>query len=133
MLLTKYGLIYENRESDKDGMDPNEESMRDSMPRAVYQIITPYIEELLEEFHKMIGYLRSEEQNVDFEGIYIYGQGAFIHDMDGYIGRRLDIPTNLVNPMTKIGLSEEGVLADMSEGFRFALALGLAMRKVPWL
>lgn len=46
MLLKKYGLVYENRESDTNGMDLSEGPRKDSMPRAVYQIISPYIEEL---------------------------------------------------------------------------------------
>ena len=103
------------------------------MYRAIYQIITPYIEELIDEFHQMIGYLRSDERHALFEGIYIYGPGALIHHLDSYIEGRLNMPTKLLNPMTKLGFPGDNNLMDRSEGAPFALSLGLAMRKVTWL
>ena len=103
------------------------------MLRAVFQIITPYIEEVIHEFHKIIAYVRSEISNPIFEGIYLYGQGTRIRNLDRYIERRLNIPTKLVNPFTNATLSDKDIPTDTSEGALFALALGLALRKVPWL
>lgn len=133
ILLKKYGLLYEDRESSNNSMDLTEDIKTDNISRAIYQIITPLIEELIYEFHKLIGYVRSEERDVVFEGIYLYGQAALIHHLDDYLERRLNIPTKLINPMTKVALPDENILGDIPEGAPFALALGLAMRKVPWL
>ena len=133
VLLKKYGLFYEDCldcQLPDDKIHPDE--MRD-MYRAIYQIINPQIEELVHEFHKVIGYARSERQDAVLEGIYIYGPGTFIRHLDHYLEKRLNIPTSLINPLTKMGLSENGKLSDLSEGGSFGLALGLAMRKVTWL
>lgn len=133
VLLMKYGLVHEDRESCNNGPDVTEDITTDNIRRAIYQIIASYMEELTYELHKIIGYVRSEEQNVVFEGIYMYGQAPFIHYLDHYLERRLNSPTTLINPMTKVALSDNSILPDISEGAPFALALGLAMRKVPWL
>jgi len=103
------------------------------MYRAVYQIITPYIEGLIDEFHKIIGYLRSEEHNAFFEGIYIYGQGAMIQSLDAYIEKQMNIPTKRSDPLQKLAMPEDSMMDDMTGGMSYALSLGLAMRRVPWL
>jgi Tfp pilus assembly PilM family ATPase len=133
ILLIKYGLVHEDRESCNNGPDVTEDITTDNIRRAIYQIIASYMEELTHELHKIVGYVRSEERNVVFEGIYMYGQAPFIRCLDHYLERRLNSPTTLINPMTKVALSDNSTLPDISEGAPFALALGLAMRKVPWL
>ncbi|MBT8405845.1 MAG: pilus assembly protein PilM [Deltaproteobacteria bacterium] len=136
VLLKNYGLFFEDCLECSSSVNPGgevvEQDMRD-MYRAIYQIINPHIEELVHEFHKVIGYARSEEHGESFEGIYIYGQGTTIHHLDHYLERRLNVPAKLMNPLSKIGLSDDSILPDVSEGSRFGLALGLAMRKVTWL
>ena len=115
------------------GINLTEDTAMDNMYRAIYQIIIPHIEELIGEFYKMIVFLRSEERDSVFEGICIYGEGTLINHLDSYIEGRLNIPTQVKNSMTKLGLSDDGSLPDSSESAQFALALGLAMRKVRWL
>ncbi len=136
VLLKKYGLFYEDCLDCIDDVEPDAKTDTDDvkgMYRAIYQIINPQIEELVHELHKIIGYARSEEQDAIFEGIYIYGQGTLIHHLDGYLERRLNIRTRLMNPLSKVALSDDNILPDISEGGSFGLALGLAMRKVTWL
>jgi type IV pilus assembly protein PilM len=133
VLLRQYGLLYEDRENGRDGMQPHDELGVDPMRRAIYQIITPSIEELIYELYKIIGYVRSEEQNTGFDCIYMYGYAAIIKQLDRYLENRLNIPTKLMNPMKNVALSDESILTDISAGAPFALALGLAMRKVQWL
>jgi Tfp pilus assembly PilM family ATPase len=137
VLLKKYGLFYEDcLECSIDDPSTNEEMRSDDsrgMYRAIYQIINPQIEQLVHEFHNIIGYARSEEHDVVFEGIYIYGEGNFIRHLDGYLEKRLNLQARLMNPLTKVALVDEEILPDISEGAPFGLALGLAMRKVSWL
>jgi Tfp pilus assembly PilM family ATPase len=90
------------------------------------------MEELIHELHKLIGYVRSEEQNSTFENIYVYGQGTVVRDLDRYLASRLDIPTQLIDPLTKVTMANDSIV-DQSEGGPFALAMGLALRKVAWL
>lgn len=137
VLLKKYGLFHGDCLECSKGVDSGgevveQDDMRD-MYRAIYQIINPHIEELVHEFHQVIGYARSEEHGESFEGIYIYGQGSTIHYLDRHLERRLNVPARLMNPLSKVGLSDDGIIPDVSEGSRFGLALGLAMRKVTWL
>jgi type IV pilus assembly protein PilM len=133
ILLKKYGLLYENRESTNSNIDIAQDTTMDSRSRATHQIIEPYIHELIYEFQKMIAYVRSEERNTAIKSIYIYGQGTLIHHMDRFFEKRLNIPTKLINPLEKITFSDNGFLSDVSEDVPFALALGLAMRKIKWL
>ena len=133
IFLKNYGLLYEDRESPDNTMISTEDTAMDDRLRTVYQIITPYIEELIHEFHELIGYVRSERQDTVFECIYMYGYATLVRHLDRYLEKRLDIPTKLINPMTKMKLSDHSLLPDISEGAPFALALGLAMRKVTWL
>jgi type IV pilus assembly protein PilM len=133
ILLKHYGLNNDNPANRGSGEGPAETDPIDTTNQIIYQIITPYIEELIDEFHKMIGYARSEETNIVFEGLYLYGQGILIRNLDGYIEKRLGIQTKTVDPMEVLELSGESIPSDFSEDTSFALAMGLAMRKVTWL
>jgi type IV pilus assembly protein PilM len=134
IILKKYGLRHENRErTGHDSEQNKDDNTPDNMSRIIYQILTPLIEELIHEFHKIIGYVRAEEQNAAFEKVYLYGQATLIRHLDFSLHKRLNIPTKLIDPMTQLALTDNSILPDKSEGGPFALALGLAMRKVPWL
>jgi type IV pilus assembly protein PilM len=134
ILLKNYGLSFDTdkRESSAAGLEGSDEDQTDSMRRVIHQILTPNMEELIHELHKLIGYVRSEEQNSTFENIYVYGQGIFVRDLDRYLASRLDIPIQLINPLTKLTMANDSII-DQSEGGPFALAMGLALRKVAWL
>lgn len=133
LILEKYGLGYEEQPSSGEEKNQKDYPSNQDMCRAVYQIITPYIEGLIDEFHKIIAYLRSEEHAAFFEGIYIYGPGAVIRSLDAYIENQMNIPAKRVNPLRKFIPPEGGMMDDIPEGMSYALSLGLAMRRVPWL
>ncbi|MFC1516348.1 pilus assembly protein PilM [Thermodesulfobacteriota bacterium] len=133
LLLKTHGLAHEDRDDASDGGDRDSDDSMEEMRRAIYQIVAPYIDELVYEFHKIISYVRSEAQHPVFEGIYMYGHAALIRNLDRYFENRLGIPASSINPLEKVALSDNGILSRMSEGAPFALALGLAMRKVTWL
>jgi type IV pilus assembly protein PilM len=132
MLLTNYGLRYEDRLESEKRSDISEKTEMDSMLKVIYQLVTPYIEELIHECHKLMAYVRSETQNPTFETAYLYGLANMIGNLDGYMQNRLQLPTILVNPIRENGFQHNGTITDVSEGANFALALGLAMRKVTW-
>ncbi len=133
ILLKQYGLQYENREYSDNNIGIDKETKVDSRSRATYQIITPYINELIYEFQKIIAYVRSEEQNTILKSIYIYGQASLINYMDQFLEKRLNIPTKMINPMENITFSDKSIQPDMFEEVPCTLALGLAMRKITWL
>ncbi len=133
ILLKKYGLLYENRESSNSNIDIAQDTTMDNRSRATYQITKPYINELIYEFQKMIAYVRSEEQNTALKSIYIYGQGTIIHHLDQFFESSLNIKTELINPVKKISFSENSTLPEVFENTPLTLALGLGMRRVKWL
>jgi len=133
LLLKTHGLAYEDVKNAADDDDHASDATGVNMVRAIYQVITPSIDDLLHEFHTMISYVRSGQQHPGFEGIYMYGSAALIHHLDRYFEKRLNITTRCINPMAEADLSNNNVLPDISEGAPFALALGLAMREVTWL
>ena len=103
------------------------------MHRALFQIIMPDIEALIDEFHKITIYLRSEEKNSRFEKIYLYGMANLINGLDRYFEKHFNISVELVNPITGFALEDENFLSDKTDGAPFGLAIGLALRSVPWL
>jgi type IV pilus assembly protein PilM len=135
-MLKKYGLLYEDYTS-SSGAASGEETgdKEDAMEiyRAVFQILTPHIDELIHEFHQIMAYVRSEAQKAKFEEIFLYGQASLINFLDQYLEKRLNIPTQCIDPMSKLTLSYNSLVPDTAEGAPFAQALGLAMRKVRWL
>lgn len=133
LLLRRYGLGYEQRKGEKKDEAGGGDGPTENLYRVIYRIIAPAVEELVDEFHQMVGYLRSEERNTPFEGIYIYGHGLSVFELDRYMEGRLNIPTSLVNPMDKLKVAGEDGGRDGFEAAPFSLALGLAMRRVPWL
>ena len=132
MLLSNYGLRYEDRVKSEKRSDISEKAEMDSMLKVIYQLVTPHIEELIHECHKLMAYVRSETQNPKFEAVYMYGLANMIRNLDGYMENRLQLPITFVNPISENGFQNNGMFTDVSDGADFALALGLAMRKVTW-
>jgi len=132
MLLTNFGLRYEDRGKSEKRSDISEKTEMDSMQKVIYQLVTPHTEELIHECHKLMAYVRSETQNPKFEAVYMYGLANMIGNLDGFMENRLQLPITLVNPIRENGFQNNGMFTDVSDGADFALALGLAMRKVTW-
>ena len=136
IVLQSHGLHYEahTRQSagDKQKLDPDTLSLR----RILFQILTPYIDELIFEFHKLISYIRAAEQQTFMEGIYIYGPAAAIAGLDSYFERRLNMTARCVNPLATPALGPAGPATDTTpadmETSAYATALGLALRRVAW-
>jgi type IV pilus assembly protein PilM len=130
-ILHKYGLAFESREATQPDTEQDVDAA--SVERAIYQIVTPYVDELLFEMDKTVSYVRAEERQPTFEGIYLYDQANMISALDAYVERRMNIPTEVVNPLQRIALSDAALKAAVPEDASCALALGLAMRRVSWL
>ena len=127
-MLKTYGLAYEDRVE-----PPADEKSTVNILRAVYQIITPFMEELVYEFHKMISYARSEGQNPLIEEICLYGNAALIHHMDRYLERRLNLSVRILNPLAQFEPKRGTGAAESAEGAPWSVALGLALRRIAWL
>ncbi len=135
-MLIKYGLIYENHldaSGDLPAKEKGEQDEAKGIYRTVFQILTPYVDVLIHEFYQTIGYVRSELPSGRFDELFMYGQASAINYLDQYLEKRLNIPVKCINPMLNLTLSDGSILSDATKGAPFALALGLAMRKVTWL
>jgi type IV pilus assembly protein PilM len=133
IFLRRYGLVYEDRETCSNTTDDARDAAVDNSCRVLYQVIAPYIEKWILEFHKIMAYVRSEDHDRSIAGIYLYGYAPLVHKLDRYLERRLNIQTKIVNPIKEVSLPDDSILADISDGGPFGLALGLGMRKESWL
>ncbi len=133
LFLRKYGLLYENQKNRKRESESSGDPEIDNILKVIYQISTPHIEELIHECHQIMAYVRSEFSNPPFAAIYIYGLATVIENLDQYFEMRLGIPTKRVNPLLSSNFDANKNLSDITEGAPFALALGTALRPVPWL
>lgn len=134
-LLNKYGLGYEDLRRGSQSADGGTDDAILNLHRALFQIITPYIDELIYEFHTITSYVRSESQHSEFERIFMYGCANMMHFLDTYLEKRVSIPVSILNPLSelKMAVSYDAPFSDVTEGAPFGLALGLATRKVSWL
>jgi len=130
LLLRDYGLSNECRsEEEKKTAAGFQESIR----QIVYQIVSPCIEELVDEIHRLTAYVRSDETQTTFKGIYLYGQSIWIRDLDVYVSRRLNLPTSNIDPSERLPIIGGTLLSNFMDRDGVSLALGLGMRKVAWL
>ena len=133
VLLKKYGLVFDCQKAEPgENVSARDQDMTE-VSRTIYQIIAPYIDELIYELNKVISHVRSEKQNFIFDGLFLYGQASGINQLDRYLDKRLNISTKIMDPLMALAAARNNfVLRDSEEGM-FALALGLAMRRITWL
>nr|WP_320015236.1 pilus assembly protein PilM [uncultured Desulfobacter sp.] len=99
----------------------------------VSRIITPDIEELVFEFHKILGYARTKEKFHDMGRICFYGFAATIKGLDVYFKRSFNIRA-VHGDLSRCNTSAGGTFPlDANRAAQFCPVLGLAMRKIPWL
>jgi type IV pilus assembly protein PilM len=135
-ILTKYGLFHGDHTSPSDDSSGKRDGNQDDVieiHRTIFQILAPLVDKLIHEFYQITGYVRSMIPEVKFEGIYMYGQANLINFLDKYFINRLNIPSHLINPMSKLSLQGRSLTSDQIGGEIYAIALGLALRKVTWL
>ncbi len=102
-LIKEHGLAH--YQGQEEGFpSPGREPDDIKTDRIVARMIAPGIEELVHEFHKIIGYTRNQERIHAFESIYFYGHAPQILGLASYIKKRLNIKGILVHPEDRIGL-----------------------------
>ncbi len=99
----------------------------------VSQLLAPLADTFVHELHNTTGYVRSQMAEVTFGGIFLYGDGALVRGLGSYLAEGVGMTMQVVNPLDKIGLSSARAVPDPNDGARYALVLGLAMRRVRWL
>lgn len=125
-LLTQHGIQVRSLEKSDDPHAAN-------TGRIVSRIIIPTIEELVFEFHKIIGYTRNKEDIHGINDISFYGAATLIQGLDHYIENRMGIPAKTVHLLDKIDIRKNHMGEAVNDIMPYAAALGLAMREIPWL
>lgn len=128
-LLKKYGLAFDQETK----TDRKKEGENSGVYRAFYQVITPRVDEMIHEVHKLVSYVRAEGQNPAFKAIYFYGYGALINGLEAYVEKRMNIPVKSSDPFSGINPGKEAAVDEIPQGAPVALMMGLALRKVPWV
>ncbi len=129
-LLARYGLKYWIR--DKLGLEELQDLDPDTL-RAVHQIIISPLEKLVHEFHRLFAYIRSEERQIQFKGTMLYGHLEVIEGLENYLADRINLPVHKITLTQHIKTGLKCRLPESEIGSGFALALGLCLRKLPWL
>jgi Tfp pilus assembly PilM family ATPase len=133
LLLERYGLSHHrfNGEDELDGSSAGADQI--DTKRAVSQVITPLVDELVHEFHKMFSYIRSETASILIDKLCLYGAAGGVFRLDRFLSHHLGIPTVLIDPVSDGTLKMNGASDGGLDGSLYALALGLAARRIPWL
>ncbi len=129
VLLRKYGVGGEVLPAGPAEGDPETADVG----KTVARILVPHIDEIQYELHKIISYVRAEKQSPVFDGLFLYGRAADVRYLDRYLEKRMDMPAVLVDPLASMAPDRDEVLPNNTAAGAFAFALGLAMRRMPWL
>ncbi len=121
-LLRQYGI----------SPDPDIPDSDEKIANVVARIITPGIEALMFEFHRILGYARTKE-NSEIGHIYFYGFASLIQGLDRYVEKWLEIPASHPPVQACIKPAAHGGEMTPDRVARLCPVLGLAMRKIPWL
>lgn len=141
------GKLVENLDLDGKGRDADHLLRHDGLADAVLadevasepgaaavaQLLTPLVDDFTHELHSITGYVRSRTAGVTLAGGYLYGDGARVRGLDGYLSRELDMAVKAVNPLDRIGMASAQAVPYPESGPCLCLALGLGLRRVRWL
>ncbi len=132
-LLVQHGIKLSASGKLPGAGDPGDDPDDTNMGLVVSKIITPTIEELVFEFHKILGYIRNKEGIHKINDISFYGAASIIAGLDNYIENRMNIPSKTIDILDQIDIKPHIMAAVYNDITPFAAALGLAMREIPWL
>ncbi len=132
-LLDQHGIKLSGPEKSTITVLPAIDESDDKIAPVVSRIITPTVEELVFEFHKILGYIRNKEGIHKINDISFYGAASMISGLDSYIENRMNIPSKTINILDHIDLKSNLPAMDSNDITPFAAALGLAMREISWL
>jgi Tfp pilus assembly PilM family ATPase len=101
--------------------------------RTVQHLLAPVIDQWINDFNVLIGYVMSDLQQVEVNELYLYGEGAAINGLAKYLQVQTGFQCRLADPAARVRMPRQVSREGVAESPAFALALGLAMRKVAWL
>jgi type IV pilus assembly protein PilM len=134
-LLAGFGLAFESIMESGSGPDKgsrNRNGLQGRLLRALYRLLCPYVEQLVNELHQLIGYVRSETEYTVFDGLHLYGQCRCVRGLDHFLGKRIGVSTRYMD-VSNMFQTPARSAGDVRMMAGYSLALGLAMRTQKWL
>ncbi|MBU1697969.1 MAG: pilus assembly protein PilM [Proteobacteria bacterium] len=132
-LLKQHGIRVNTSAKTIKAAQPPDDPYDSNIGPVVSRIITPTIEELVFEFHKILGYIRNKEGIHKINDISFYGAASMITGLDHYIQNRMNIPAKTINILDHFDIKPDLSAMVSNDITPFAAALGLAMREISWL
>jgi type IV pilus assembly protein PilM len=127
-LQEKYQVSAEEAESMK--IEGASDSVQNGMELS--NAILDCAEPICSEIERSIDYFRSTFGGDYIKHVYLSGGSARIAGLNTHLSQRLNIETELINPLTKIGYNKKNIAADKIDSIKTigAVAIGLGLRKI---
>ncbi|HDQ04879.1 MAG TPA: type IV pilus assembly protein PilM [Deltaproteobacteria bacterium] len=124
----KYGVTFEEAEQIKVQGFP--ESDQDDLD--LRNTILDYAEPICSEIERSIDYFRSTFGSEYIKRIYLSGGTSRISGLAANLSQRLNVDTELINPLLKIGYNKRNINPKTIESIKpiAAVAIGLGLRKI---
>jgi len=127
-LQEKYQVSAEEAENMKtDGLPGSEQENMD-----LKNVILDCAEPICSEIERSVDYFRSTFGGDYIKHVYLSGGSSRIAGLDNHLSQRLNIETELINPLSKIGYNKKNIDAAKLDSIKTigAVAIGLGLRKI---
>lgn len=123
-LQNKYNISFEEAEKNKVECPPDNAELRDS--------ILDFAEPICSEIERSIDYFRSTFGGEFIKHVFLSGGSAMIHGLPTILSQRLNIETEIINPLLKIGFNKRNIDPKTLDSIKpiAAVAMGLGLRKL---
>lgn len=127
-LQEKFNVSAEEAETMKTEGTAGGESQNTDVNTAILDCADP----ICSEIERSVDYFRSTFGGEDIKHVYLSGGSARIAGLDQHLSHRLNIQTELIDPLLKISYNKKNIAADKIDSIKTigAVAIGLGLRKI---
>ncbi|MBP7340845.1 MAG: type IV pilus assembly protein PilM [Smithellaceae bacterium] len=127
-LQDRYGVSPEEAERMKIEGVPGGEQENLDLRNAILECAEP----ICAEIERSVDYFRSTFGGDYIKRVYLSGGSSRIAGLSGHMSQRLNIETDVINPLLKIGYNKKNIDAGKIESIKTlgAVAIGLGLRKI---
>mgnify|MGYP001354328391 FL=1 len=127
-LQDRYGVSLEEAERMKLEGVPGGEQENLDLRNAILECAEP----ICAEIERSVDYFRSTFGGDYIKRVYLSGGSSRIAGLTGHLSQRLNIETEVINPLLKIGYNKKNIDAGKIESIKTvgAVAIGLGLRKI---
>ena len=127
-LLEKYRVSFEDAEKIKVEGIPGSNQDNSELKSSILELAEP----ICAEIERSIDYFRSTFGGEYIKHVFLSGGSARIQGLVGNLSQRLNVETELINPLLKVGYNKRNIDAKKLDSIKpiAAVAIGLALRKI---